>query len=207
MGKFNFWQRLFPTPVDFYGMLLCHAEKVHEGVVTFDRYLRLGDPEDARRVRRIEKEADELRRTLRRAVLRAFSTPIDREDLFYLSRRLDEVINYVKHTVRDIQVLEISPAPELLEIGSELVGGSKYLVDAIRHLPQADERCAAPARAAKNKENDIEKLYPRCLKSLYEHDDIREILKQRDLLSYMTMTADRIDEVADVILHIVVKEA
>ncbi len=207
MSSPTLWERFFPPDVDFYGLLLRHAEKVHEGVEAFARFLGGLDPEDAIKVRAVEKEADELRRQLRHAVLGAFSTPIDREDLFFLSRRMDEVINYAKHTIRDIQILEIQPAESLQAIGDVLVEGSQCIVEAIRWLPTADKRCGQAASDAKRKENDIAKLYPRCLKSLYELDDMREILKQLDLLRTLSLTAERIDEVADVILHIIIKEA
>jgi predicted phosphate transport protein (TIGR00153 family) len=198
---------MFPPSADFYGLLLAHADKVYEGVRAFHDYAETGKHELAERVRTIEKEADEMRRDLRHEVFRAFGTPIDREDLFYLSRRLDEVINYVKHSVRDMQVLSTRPAPVIHEITAVLVRGTDDLVEAIRRLPQQDEACGKAARAAKNAENEIAKLYPRCLKSLYDLDDVKEILKQTEILRSLTSIANRIDEVADVILHIVVKES
>lgn len=200
-------RRYFTAEPDFFGILLRHAEKIHEGVVTFHRYLETGADSDARRVREVEKEADELRRTLRRHVFDTFATPIDREDLFYLSRRIDEVINYAKHALRDIQILKIQAPPDIFEMSQCLVEGTHHLVEAIRHLPGDSRACSHHARTAKNFENDVTKLYPRALRRVFELDDVKEILKQRELLTHLNRISDRMDEVADVVLNIVVKES
>lgn len=200
-------QRYFGSEPDFFGVLVRHAEKIHEGVRTFDRYLETGADRDATRVRELEKEADELRRELRGYVFDTFATPIDREDLFYLSRRLDEVINYVKHALRDIQILDIEAPPDIREMSACLVEGTHHLVQAVRLLSGSVSECSHHARAAKNFENDVTKLYPRALQRVFELDDVKEILKQRELLAHLNRISDRMDEAADVILHIVVKES
>jgi uncharacterized protein Yka (UPF0111/DUF47 family) len=201
------WKRFFPASVDFYGLLLRHAECVHEGVWAFHNFLEKGRDEDAVRVRELEKEADEFRRRLRHEVFETFSPPIDREDLFYLSRRLDEIINYVKHALRDIQILGLTPSSNLIEMSAVLVQGAHHILEAIRLLPDRSAECGRHARAAKNCENDVTKIYQRGLQELFEMEDVREILKHREVQRHVTMVAERIDEVADVVLHIVIKEA
>lgn len=201
------WRRLFPVSTDFYAILLGHARAVHEGILALRRYMETGSIDDATLLRAKEKEADEYRRKLRSEVMNAFSTPVDREDLFVLSRRLDEIINYAKHTLRDMQILKIRAAPTLVEMSDVLVEGTQHILDAIRLLPKRDEACHHHARAAKNCENDITKLYPRSLTELFDLEDLREVMKQREVLSLLNTTADRLDEAADAILHIVVKEA
>lgn len=203
----NALRRYFSGEPDFFGVLLRHAEKIHEGVTTFHRFLETGADSDATRVRELEKEADALRRELRGYVFDTFATPIDREDLFYLSRRIDEVINYVKHALRDIQVLKIEAPPDILEMSACLVKGTHHLVEAVRLLPTDSRSCSHHARTAKNFENDVTKLYPRALRRVFEQDDVKEILKQRELLAQLNRISDRMDEAADVILHIVIKES
>ncbi len=207
MSETRWWRRLISSEPDFFALLSKHASVVDEGVKALHRYLSQRDERDAIRVRQLEKDADDLRRELRGEIFDAFSTPIDREDLFYLSRRLDEVINYAKHTLRDVQILDTPTTSLTREMSAALVEGSGHLLEAIRHLPAADATCHHHARAAKNCENDVTKLYPRALKALFEGEDVKEILKQWELLRNLDMTADRIDEVADVIMHIVIKEA
>jgi predicted phosphate transport protein (TIGR00153 family) len=200
-------RRVSGAEPDFFGLLLRHVEKIDEGVRTFHRFLETEASEDARRVRQLEKEADQLRRELRGKLFDSFATPIDREDLYYLSRRLDEVINYVKHALRDIQILEIHAPPDILAMSKCLVDGTGHLLEAIRNLPRDATACSHHARAAKNFENDLTKLYPRTLRRVFELDDVKEILKQRELLSQLSRISDRMDEAADVVLHIVIKES
>ena len=52
-----------------------------------------------------EKEADEARRILIDELNRTFVTPFDREDIFALSRTIDDVIDYVYSTVDEMEIL------------------------------------------------------------------------------------------------------
>jgi uncharacterized protein Yka (UPF0111/DUF47 family) len=55
----------------------------------------------AERVREFEHQADDTKRELRLALTNAFITPIDAEDLYVMSERLDAVLNGAKDTVRE----------------------------------------------------------------------------------------------------------
>jgi uncharacterized protein Yka (UPF0111/DUF47 family) len=71
----------FRKKADFYALLMSQAEKVLEGVRALREYASHQGPERARKVRDLEKEADEERRVLIAELNRTFATPIDREDI------------------------------------------------------------------------------------------------------------------------------
>ena len=56
-----------------------------------------------------EKDADEVRRILIDDLNRTFVTPIDREDIFALSRAIDDVMDYAYTTVEEMQILDVEP--------------------------------------------------------------------------------------------------
>jgi uncharacterized protein Yka (UPF0111/DUF47 family) len=58
-------------------------------------------------VRRFEKEADEVRRILIDELNQTFVTPIDREDIFALSRAIDDILDYAYSTVDEMVVLQV----------------------------------------------------------------------------------------------------
>ena len=62
-------------------------------------YLETGNPQVAADLSLKEKEADEVRRILIDELNRTFVTPFDREDIFALSRSIDDVIDYADTTV------------------------------------------------------------------------------------------------------------
>ena len=59
-------------------------------------------PEIAEELSLKEKDADEVRRILIDELNRTFVTPFDREDIFALSRSIDDVMDYADSTVSEI---------------------------------------------------------------------------------------------------------
>ena len=60
---------------------------------------------------RCEKEADEVRRILIYELNKTFITPFDREDIFALSRTIDDVLDYAYSTLNEMEVLKVRPTP------------------------------------------------------------------------------------------------
>ena len=84
-----------------------------------------------REVRRLEGEADDLRRDLINEINRSFVTPIDREDLFALSRTIDDVLDYGYTTVDEMIILGLKPNPYLQSMVSILREGAEELHQAV----------------------------------------------------------------------------
>ncbi len=63
---------------------------------------------------RVPKSSDEVRRILIDELLRTFVTPIDREDIFALSRAIDDVIDYANTTMDEVVTI---PATALVAAG------------------------------------------------------------------------------------------
>ena len=79
-----------------------------------------GDTAAADRLRDFEHQADERKRELREALTVAFSTPLEPEDLFELSRGLDRVLNGAKNAVREAEVMGTAPDAAIAEMAAEL---------------------------------------------------------------------------------------
>lgn len=58
-----------------------------------------------------EKKAEEVRRILIDQLLCTFITPIDKEDIFALSRAIDDMMECANTTVDEMEVLYLEPAP------------------------------------------------------------------------------------------------
>ena len=88
---------------DFLLLLQQQSAKTLEGLRAFEAYSRDGDRQHAEVVVRAEAEEDELRRILIDELNRSFVTPFDREDIFALSRALDDVLDYAYSTVDEME--------------------------------------------------------------------------------------------------------
>ncbi len=194
---------------DFLKLLGDQAQKTCEGLEALEMYLKGGDDAQARRVQSIEKEADELRRILIDELNRSFVTPIDREDLFALSRTIDDVLDYGYSTLDEMVTLCVKPNLHLQHLASILREAADELCLAVAQLKQHPQVALDHAMRAKELENRAETEYRVAVAELFREpktvDDIVEILKTREIYRHLSNAADRGDEAANILSDIVVK--
>jgi predicted phosphate transport protein (TIGR00153 family) len=156
-----------------------------------------------------EKEADEVRRILISEINRTFVTPFDREDIFALSRTIDDVLDYAYSTVDEMEVLKVRPTPYMQRIASLLRDAANELLLAVDRLESHPTVANEHAQRAKSLENRVESVYREALADLFsgaeDSKHIIKVLKQREVYRHLSNCADRGDEAANVIANIVVK--
>lgn len=107
-----------------------------------------GDTAKADEVRDAEHDCDEVRRRLVDAVSEAFTTPLEPEDLFQLSRDLDKVINGAKNTVREAEAMEVPPDQATAEMAVLLAEGVGHLRTAFAFLDGSGKSAVSATEAA-----------------------------------------------------------
>jgi len=158
-----------------------------------------------------EKEADEVRRILIYELNKTFVTPFDREDIFALSRAIDDVLDYAYSTLNEMEILKVKPPPFMQRIASLLRDASNELLQAVDRLSDHPGVASEHAQRAKALENRVEDVYREALADLFQGAEdtkhIMKMLKQREVYRHLSNAADRGDEAANVIADIVVKTA
>jgi len=91
-----------PRQDNFVKLLLEQAALTLKGLELLKTYMAEENPAVAQEITLTEKKADEVRRILIDDLLRTFVTPIDRDDIFALSRAIDDVIDYANTTVDEM---------------------------------------------------------------------------------------------------------
>jgi len=179
-----------------------------EGMEALKAYMA-EDTSAAERLTKAEKEADEARRILIAELNKTFVTPFDREDIFALSRTIDDVLDYAYSTVTEMEVLRVKPTSFMLEIAGILRDAANELLMAVDRLELHPEVANEHAHRAKSLENRVENVYREALADLFSGaEDIKHVmkmLKSREVYRHLSNAADRGDEAANVIADIVVK--
>jgi uncharacterized protein len=202
----NWLARLFEPKIDFYGMMVKHAEKTLEGVEALAEWIRRGANDRCQVVRDLENEADALKLLLEKKLVDSFVTPMDREDIYDLSARMDEVINAAKSTVREIEAMEVSPEDtHMAEMAGILEEGTRCLVLSFRALKQNPQEAASQAVLSRKSENRFTKVYRLAMQQLFTYDDFKKVLKTREVYRSLMLVAERIDVVGEKLAHVVVK--
>ena len=118
----------------FHKLIQEQASITYEGLRLLVKYLETQDPEIAEELALKEKEADEVRRILIDELNCTFVTPFDREDIFALSRSIDDVIDYADSTVSEMVVLKVKPTPYMQRIASLLKDAAYEIYQAVQRL-------------------------------------------------------------------------
>lgn len=198
-------------PERFIQMLIDQASKTLEGMEALEEFMKSGDESYAKQVARTEEEADEIRRVLIDELNRSFVTPIDREDIFGLSRAIDDIVDYGYTTIDEMVILKVQPNPYLCRMASLLREAAKEIYLATLRLADHPHVANGHAMQAKGLENRVEQVYREAVADLFsgpkDVEHVVEMLKLRELYRHLSNCADRGDEAANVIADIVVKMA
>jgi hypothetical protein len=174
------------------------------------KYLETLDPEVAAELSLKEKEADEVRRILIDELNHTFVTPFDREDIFSLSRSIDDVVDYADTTVMEMVILNVKPTAYMQRIASLLRDAAYEIWQGVLRLPKNPNVAIDHAQRAKALENRVEAVYREAVADLFTGpEDIHHVvqmLKMREVYRHLSNAADRGDEAANVIADIVVKK-
>jgi uncharacterized protein Yka (UPF0111/DUF47 family) len=170
-----------------------------------------GDSARADDVRAAEHDCDNVRRKLVDAVSEAFTTPLQPEDLFQLSRDLDKVINGAKNTVRESEAMAFPPDQATADMAVLLAEGAQHLQTAFTSLDERRSRFAPPATeaadAAVKSQRKLERIYRQAARDLLEVTDISVVTARREFYRRISAISDDIVGVADRIWYSQMKES
>ena len=191
--------------LNFYGLLIQQAQVIRDAVEALCVFCETPTQENGDFVKVKEKEADAVRRELVEDINRTFITPIDRDDLYRLSSSIDDLADYAWTTVKEIRIYDIQPDAHLMEMARTLLKMADGLVICVQKLEKDHAGVAAEATKVKKLENTLNVQFHKSIAELFETDDIKKILKYREIYSHMNHAADKGDFSADILLDIVVK--
>jgi uncharacterized protein Yka (UPF0111/DUF47 family) len=199
-----------PERPDVLGMLRHQAAITCEGMVALVAWAN-AEPDAAQRVRDLEHQADHAKRDLRLALTNAFITPIDAEDLYVMSERLDAVLNGAKDTVRESEVMGIPADEAVAAMAVLLADGASHLATAFERLdPDRRDKAGAPATeaadAAVKSQRRLERVYREAASALLAIDDLREVMGRRELYRRFSRISEILIEAADRVWYATVKE-
>jgi predicted phosphate transport protein (TIGR00153 family) len=206
-SKLKFWSRRRNNI--FLTLANDQAKATLEGMNALCSYLADQNAPAAALLTTKEKEADEIRRILINELNKTFITPFDREDIFALSRSIDDVLDYAYSTLLEIELLKVKPTAYMQTMAGLLRDAANELLLGVERLQDHPGVANDHAQRAKSLENTVEEIYREALAELFSGSEdtkhIFKILKQREIYRHLSNAADRGDEAANVIADIVVK--
>ncbi|MGI1671436.1 MAG: DUF47 family protein [Neptuniibacter sp.] len=197
--------RLIPTPPDFFGLLAEQSEMVTVTIRNLHQYMIDGDKTLADELAVDEHKADTLKIRNLHQLNRAFSTPIDREDIYRAIASLDWIITHCKGTINEMLDLQVEPDDHMRRILDELLAGSEALERGFNALSTYPADCEQEAQAARHAHRRIERFYRHSLIDLFQGEVTTEMLKKREVYHHLMDGSRYLHQAANVLHDIMVK--
>ncbi|MCE5181955.1 MAG: DUF47 family protein [Betaproteobacteria bacterium] len=201
----RFLERIFPKTPNFFKLLTEQCELVSHSVDDLVEFMRTGNEELGRKIKQDEHEADLIKMRNLHALNEAFSTPIDREDIYRAIADLDRIVTYCKTTVSEMDVLGVTPDTFIVEKSKLLQEGVDALVAGFGKLGTDPGSAAGDADKARKAQRQVERLYRIALAELFKGDDYLDMFKRREIYRHLSNAAHNMAHCANTLHDIVVK--
>jgi predicted phosphate transport protein (TIGR00153 family) len=164
--------------------------------------------EIAVRMRAAEHAGDDATHDIIALLDRSFVTPFDREDIYRLASRLDDVVDYMDAAVDLATLYNLGELPDGVRAQTEL------LCQAAQLTAEAMPRLAEPHDLTEfwvkvnELENEADRVYRRLLSTLFSGQwDALTVMKLKEIVDNLEAAADAFEHVADAVHSIAVKES
>jgi uncharacterized protein Yka (UPF0111/DUF47 family) len=197
--------RIIPTPPDFFTLLAEQCALVTVTIRNLHLYMTKPIPELAEVLAADEHQADAIKIRNLHQLNRAFSTPIDREDIYRAIASLDWIITHCKSTINEMLDLNVEPDEHMIMILDELLAGCEALERGFNELSTYPAGSEKEAQAARHAHRRIERLYRHSLAELFQGEVTTEMLCKREIYHHLMDGSRRLHAAANVLHDIMVK--
>jgi predicted phosphate transport protein (TIGR00153 family) len=157
----------------------------------------------AERVKQIEHECDEITHAVVQALHKTFITPIDRNDIYTLITKMDDIMDLVEAAAERLSLYELpTMTKEVGDLARCLVTSAEHVLGAvtgIRDLKKVNgilEHCVEINRL----ENVADKILRNALAKLFrEEKDPIAVIKWKEIYETLESATDRCEDVANIV--------
>jgi uncharacterized protein len=200
-----------PHETNFFDLFEQHAALIVKAAEAFLRQVSQGQisEEKIQPVKEIEHQADELTHQCIEALHRTFITPIERNDIYQLIGRMDDIVDDIDAasdflTIYKIQHMtsEVQNLAHILFQASQQV---EQVVKGVRNLKET-ERIRECCRVVHQLENQADSILRQAIGDLFEkEEDLRLLIKWKEIYEILESATDRCEDVANIVEGIVME--
>lgn len=205
------FKKLLPKDDFFFSQLDLITAKIVEGVRILDEMLDHPEAwgEYAQRLKTVEHEGDELVHAMISRLHKTFITPLDRDDIHMLVCGLDDILDTAEGAGARIDMFRPRGVPaEAKDLVKTLLEGARLInemIGLLRNLKQP-QRILSLTVEIHRLEDQADHIRRSALARLFrEEEDVRELIKWKDILQYIERSTDRCDDVGNITEGIVLE--
>ncbi len=158
------------------------------------------------KIKPLERRCAEVTNKVVKRLNKTFITPFDREDIFALIKRLDNISDMILAASLRVDTFNIQSKIKYADqLSTILVQQVKELNKAIYDLKS---KHINECKAVKDLESEADNIYRQAIKELFEEEkDAIQLIKKKEILDLLEEASDKCQSTANVILSIFIKNA
>jgi len=164
----------------------------------------------SRWLHKIENEGDGMVHEVAELLNKTFVTPIDHDDISKLTSKMDDVLDYIDAGATRLRLYEVKEVPpQMLQLIDVLMKQVKIIHDGVHLLENRRERNKLLERCVEvnRLENVADEITHAALAGLFKMDDIKMILKLKEIYEHFELATDRCEDVADIVKDVIIKNS
>lgn len=210
----GWFQKLLPREERFFEMFEKHSLAVVGGAEALRSMLDGGNSitQHFQTVMDREHDADDVTRDILMAVRRTFITPFDRGDIKDLISSMDNSIDQMQKTAKNIILFDVKEfTPEMKEMGDVIVRCSQLVREAmplLRSISKEANRLTEISRELSMLEGKADEMHDAGLRELFltqGRQDAMAFIVGNEVYDHLEKVVDRFDDVANEIHGIVIE--
>lgn len=204
---------LNPKEDKFYKMFKEAAQNVDEAAVVFRKSLDSFSniESNVSKIEELEHKGDKLVGVVVKALNESFITPFDREDIYTLIKRLDDVLDLINSTVHRFVMFNVSESTEAAKLlGDLLVKCTKDILSLMDelHLIGGKNNIIEKVIAINKLESEADSIFRKTVGELFRNEkDPIEIIKWKEIYQTLENTIDKCEKIANIVEGVVIKNA
>lgn len=201
--------RLIPREESFFELFEAMAQKVFAGSRALLDLLQ--DYTDVSRkvaaLVDLEHEGDEIVHEIMRRLNTTFVTPFDREDISRLGSQLDDVLDHVEAVGEYLELHKIDqPLPQMALLAETLCKAAEATAHAMPKLRDLKD-LAGYTVEVNRLENEGDRAYRRTIATLFSGEyKAMDVLKWKDIIEEIEAAIDTLEDVANTVEDIMLKQ-
>jgi hypothetical protein len=202
--------KLIPREEKYFDLFNAMATHIHASAKLLAQLFNEFDQAEryVHQIKDLEHQCDDLTHAIVKKLNQTFITPIDREDIYALTRALDDVIDLIDSAASHMLLYRVTRVTDTARKQADvIVRATAEIMQAVpRITTHSDlERYFIAIHAL---ENEGDSLFREGVAQLFQdHEDPLDVIKWKDLYETLERSIDMCEDVANVLESVVLKNA
>lgn len=169
-----------------------------------------GRVEISKQIKDLERHADKLSRSCTDLLHNTFITPIERNDIFTLVKRLDDLADQINAAAFRISAYDVNDIRyEAVEFATIIQSCIDELIIAVKDLRKLNNKnqILESCKRVHELENQADEILRRAVSRLFKEGEVLLLIKWKEIFERLEKAVDRCEDIAGVIEGILIEHS